>query len=176
VGGVKEDALEVPLAVGEVDEIDAGVGEADGRELDPAAPQGGDAQGGADGVGADDRFGTEGGVFVDNQIVEDEAGEREQIEAHSVEMDRAAEAVADTVGDALLIAIHADERREKDQKKDRQRCEGQVKKAAEGTRAERGRAVSVDGFAILVGWIHFLHEFYVLSGRFSVVCSMVKSF
>ena len=34
VGGLEEDALEVPLAVGEVDEVDAGVGEADGGELD----------------------------------------------------------------------------------------------------------------------------------------------
>src|SRR5258708_2711149 len=66
VGGVEEDALEVPLAVGEVDEIDAGVGEADGGELDAAAPEGGDAEGGADRVGADDGVGTECGVFVDD--------------------------------------------------------------------------------------------------------------
>ena len=39
VGGVEEDAFDVPFAVGEVDEVDAGVGEADGGELDAAAPE-----------------------------------------------------------------------------------------------------------------------------------------
>ena len=167
VGGVEEDALEVPLAVGEVDEIDAGIGEADGGELDAAAPEGADAEGGADGVGADDGLGAEGGVFVDDEIFEGEAGEREEVEADFVEMDGAAEAVADAVGDALLIAIDADERREEDEEKDRQGCEGEIEKAAEGAGAERRRAVCVDGFAILVGWIDFLHEF--LSSQLSVL-------
>jgi len=39
-------------------------------------------------------------------------------------MNGAAEAVADAVGDALLIAIDTDERREQDEEKDRQGCEG----------------------------------------------------
>jgi hypothetical protein len=176
VGGVEEDALEVPLAIGEMDEIDAGVGEADGGELDAAAPEGADAKGGTDGVGADNGFGAKGGVFVNDEIFEDEAGEGEEVEADFVEMNGAAEAVADAVGDALLIAIDADERREKDEEKDRQGCEGEIEKTAESTGAERGRAVCVDGFAILVGWIHFLHGFQVLSCQFSVVSLMVKSF
>ena len=44
VGGLEEDGLEVPLAVGEVDEVDAGLGEGDGGELYLAAPEGGDAE------------------------------------------------------------------------------------------------------------------------------------
>ena len=143
VGGVEEDALEVPLAVGEVDEVDAGVGEADGGELDAAAPEGADAEGGADGVGADDGLGAEGGVFVDDEVFESEAGEREEVQADPVEMDGAAEAVADAVGDALLIAIDADERREQDEEKDRQGCEGEVEKAAQGMGAERRAGVCV---------------------------------
>jgi hypothetical protein len=156
---VEEDALEVPLTVGEVDEIDAGVGEADGGELYTAAPEGADAERGADGVGADDGFGAEGGVFLDDEVFEDEAGEGEEVKADFVEMDGAAQAVADGVGDALLIAIDADQRREQHEEKDRQCREGEVEKAAEGAGAERGRAVCLDGFAILVGWIHFPHEF-----------------
>jgi hypothetical protein len=136
VGGVEEDALKVPLAVGEVDEIDAGVSEADGGELDAAAPERGDAEGGADGVGADDGFGAECGVFLDDQIFKDEAGKWEEVEADFVEMDGAAEAVADAVGDALLIAIDADERRKQDEEKDRQRGEGEVQKAAKSSGAE----------------------------------------
>ena len=119
VGGVEEDALEVPLAVGEVDEVDAGVGEADGGELDAAAPEGADAKGGADGVGADDGLGAECWIFLDDEIFENEAGEGKEVQADFVEVDGAAEAVADAVGDALLIAIDADERREEDEEKKR---------------------------------------------------------
>ena len=68
----------LPLA--SVDEVDAGVGEADGGELDAAAPEGADAEGGADRVGADDGLGAEGGVLVDDEVLEGEAGEREEVE------------------------------------------------------------------------------------------------
>jgi hypothetical protein len=136
VGGVEEDTLEVPLAVGEVNEIDAGIGEADGGELDATAPEGAEAKGGADGVGANDRFGAEGGVFVDDQIFENEAGKREEVQADPVEMDGAAETVADAAGDAALIAVDADERREKGKEKNCQSSESEVQKAAEGTGAE----------------------------------------
>jgi len=37
-----------------VDEVDAGFVEADGGELDAAPPEGAEAEGGTDGVGADD--------------------------------------------------------------------------------------------------------------------------
>ncbi len=73
VGGVEEDTFEIPLAVGEVDEVDAGFGEADGGELDAAAPKGAEAEGGADGVGADDGLVAEGGVFVYNKVFKREA-------------------------------------------------------------------------------------------------------
>ncbi len=158
VRGVEEDAFEVPLAVGEVDEVDAGIGEADGGELDAATPEGADAQGGSDGVSADDRLGTECGVFVNDEIFENEAGEGQEIQADLIKMNGAAEAVADAVGDAPLVAIDADERREQNEEKDRQGSNGEVEKAAEGAGAERRRPIGVDDFVILIGWIHFLHE------------------
>ena len=96
------------LPLRQVDEVDAGVGEADGGELDAAAPEGAEAEGGADGVGADDGLGAEGGVFVDDEVFEGEAGEREEVEDDSVEVDGAAEAVADAGGDAVLVAVDAD--------------------------------------------------------------------
>ncbi len=136
VGGVEEDALEVPLPCCGVDEVDAGVREADGGELDAAAPEGADAKGGADGGGADDRLGAEGGVFVDDEVLEREAGERQEIETDPVEMNGAAEAVADAVGDAPLIAIDADERGKKDEEKDHQGCEGEVEEAAQNMGAD----------------------------------------
>ncbi len=51
VGGVEENALEVPLPCCGMDEVDAGLVEADGGELDSPGPQGAEAGGGADGVG-----------------------------------------------------------------------------------------------------------------------------
>jgi hypothetical protein len=140
-----------------VNEIDAGVAEADGGELDAATPEGADAKRSADGVGTDDGLGTEGRIFVDDEIIEGEAGEREEIQADLVEVDGAAEAVTDAISDALLITIEANERREQNEEKDRQGREGHVEKAAEGTGAERRREICSDGFAILVGWISFLH-------------------
>ncbi len=76
-----------------MDEVDAGVGEADGGELDVAAPEGAEAEGGADGVGADDGLVAEGGVFADDEVLEGEAGEREEVERDVVEVDGTAEAV-----------------------------------------------------------------------------------
>ena len=93
VRGLEEDAFEVPLAVGDVDEVDAGVGEADGGELDALSPEGADAQGGAHGVGADDGLAAEGGIFVDDEVFESEAGERQQVQGDVVEVDGTAEAV-----------------------------------------------------------------------------------
>ena len=128
LGGVEEDAVEVPLAVGEVDEVDAGVGEADGGELEAAAPEGGDAEGGVDDVGADDGLVAEGWVFVDDEVFKGEAGEREEVEGDLVEVDGAAEAFAYAVGDAALIAVEADERREDNEEEDgdsgERRCRG----------------------------------------------------
>jgi hypothetical protein len=142
-----------------VDEIDAGlVGEADGGELDAAAPERAEAEGDANGAGADSGFGTEGRVLVDDEVFEGEAGEREEIEADFVEMDGAAQAVADAVGDALLVAVEADERGEQNEEKNRQSGKSHVEKAAERADADGRWDVCIDGFTILVGWIHFLHE------------------
>jgi hypothetical protein len=124
VGGVEEDALDVPLSIGEVDEIDARVGEADGGELDAAPPEGTDAKGGADRVGADDGLGAEGGIFIYDKVFEGEAREGEEVKADFVEMDGAAETVADAVRDASLIAIEADERWEKNEEKNSKGREG----------------------------------------------------
>ena len=66
-----------------------------------------------------------------------------------------------------LVAVDADQRREKNEEKDDQSRDGEVEKAAEGVGAESRRGVCVDGFAVLVGWIHFLHEF--LSSQLSVL-------
>jgi hypothetical protein len=73
-------------------------------------------------------------------------------------MDGAAEAGADAVGDALLIAVDADERRKQNEQKNDQRCEGQIEKSAKSVGAESWWGVCVDGFAILVGGIHFRHK------------------
>ena len=78
MGGVEEDAVEVPLAVREMDEVDAGVGEADGGELEAAAPEGADAEGRVDGGGTDDGLVAECGVFVDDKVFEREAGDEDE--------------------------------------------------------------------------------------------------
>jgi hypothetical protein len=80
VRGVEEDAFEVPLPCCGVDKVDAGFREADGGELDAAKPERTDPEGGTDRVGADDRLRAEGGVFVDNEVVQREAGKREEIQ------------------------------------------------------------------------------------------------
>jgi hypothetical protein len=170
VRGVEEDALKVPLPCRSVDEVDAGlVGEADGGELDAAAPERAEAEGDADGAGADNWLGAKGGVLVDNEVFEGEAGEREEIETDLFEMDGAAETIADAVGDALLIAAEVDKRRKQDEEKDCQSGKGQVEKAAERMGAERRWDVCVHDFALLPGWIHFLHEFPFLSCQLSVL-------
>ena len=144
VGGVEEDAVEVPLAVGEMDEVDAGVGEADGGELEAAAPEGGDAEGGVDDVGADDGLVAEGGVFVDDEVFEREAGEREEIEGDLVEVDGAAEALANAVGDAALIAVEADKRRQENEEQYGDSGERDVEEARERAPADSWRHVVVN--------------------------------
>ena len=105
LGGFEEDAFDVPLAVGGVDQIDAGLFQADPGELDLFAVEGGDAEGRLDLVGADDGLGAEGGVFGDDEVCELEAGEGKKDEGDAVEMDRAAEAGADAGDDAALEAV-----------------------------------------------------------------------
>ncbi len=177
VGGVEEDAVEVPFAGGEIDEVDAGVGEADGGELEAAAPEGGDAEGGVDGVGADDGLVAEGGVFVDDEVFKGQAGEREEIEGDLVEVDGAAKAFADAVGDAALVAVETDQRRKQNEEKDDQTGEDDVGQPTEGSAADGWRDVVVDEFAgvfvwglhWVVGWVHFLHLSSVFSCRLSVL-------
>jgi hypothetical protein len=140
-----------------VNEVDAGVSEADGGEFDASAPERADTQGGTDGVGADDRLGAESGVFVDDESFEGEAGKGEEIQAYLVEMDGAAEAGADAVGDALLIAIDADERREENEEKEDKSRAGEIEKATERVDAEGWWGVRGRVFGLFVGWIHFLH-------------------
>ncbi len=162
VGGMEEDAFEIPLSCRGVDEVDTGVSEADRGELDAPAPERTDSQGGADGVGANDGLGAECGILVDDEILKGEAGEGEEIQADLVEVNGAAEADADAVCDALLVAIDTDERWEQDEEEENERHDRQVEKAAESVGAERRGNVCVRGFAILVGWIHFLHEFVLI--------------
>jgi hypothetical protein len=171
VGGVEEDVIEVPVAVGEMDEVDAGVGEADGGELEAAAPEGADAEGRVDGSGADDGLVAEGGVFVDDEVFEGEAGEREEIQGYPIQMDGTAEAFADACCDALLIAIETDEWWKQNEEEDSEGGEGDVEKTAEGSAADGWRDVGVRGGDVnrLVGWIHFLH----LSSQLSVLSSQL---
>ena len=94
----------------------------DGGELDLAAPEGGDAQVGVDGHGADDGLVAEGGVLADDEVRDGEAGEGKEGEGDVVEMDGAAEALADAGGDAALVAVDADEGRdEREEEKARSR-------------------------------------------------------
>ena len=46
---------------------------------------------------------------------------------------------------------------QKNEEKDDKSSDGEVEKAAEGVGAESRRGVCIDGFAVLVGWVHFLH-------------------
>ncbi len=132
VSSVEQDALEVPFAGRGVDKVDARFGEADGRELDPAPPKRANAKGGTNGVGADDRLGAKGGIFIDDEIFEGKAGERQEIQTHLVEVDRPAEARTDAVGNASLIAIDADKGREEDEEKDHPAPRGTNKEGGEG--------------------------------------------
>jgi hypothetical protein len=156
---MEKNALDVPLACRIVDEVDAGFGEADGGELDTTTPERTDTEGCTDGVCADDRFGAERGVFVDDKIFESEAGQRKEVQADSIEMDRAAEAGTDAVRDALLIAADADQRRKEHEEKNNQHGDGKIEKPMQGAGAESRGDINVRGLAILVGWmIQFLHE------------------
>jgi len=158
VSGVEEYGLKVPFAVGEVNEVDAGgFAEADGGELDAVAQERAEAKGCTDGGGADDGFGAEGGVFVDDEVIEREAGEREKIEADVVEMNGAAEAVADAGGDSFLVAIEADVRRQQNEQQHGEGCESQIENPTKCAAAEGLGVVGLEGFSLLVGGVHFLH-------------------
>ena len=143
-----------------MDEIDAGLGEADGGELDAAAPEGAEAEGGTDGVGPDDGLRAEGGVFVNDEVLECEAGERKEIEADFVEVDGAAEAVADAGGDAALVAVavDADVWGKQDQQKQSEGRERQIEESTERVDADDRGGVCSRGISLLVGGICFLHE------------------
>ncbi len=73
-------------------------------------------------------------------------------------MNGAAEAFADAVGDAALVAVEANQRRKQDKEKDRQSREDDIQQTTERATADGRRNISVDEFAWLEGWIHFLHE------------------
>ena len=118
--GMKEDALKVPLAVGEVDHVNAWVTEADRGDFDATTPERADAEGRTDGGCANNGLGAEGGILINDEVFKGEAGERQEIEADVAEMDGAPKAIADAGGDALLIAVEADEGRKEDEKKDRE--------------------------------------------------------
>jgi hypothetical protein len=96
--------------------------------------------------------------------LEDEAREREEVQADFVEMDGATETVADAGGDASLVVIDADQRREQNEEENGKGGEGEIEKAAEDAGAERGRAVGLDSFAIVVGWIDFPHSWLLVAG------------
>src|ERR1700679_2831401 len=91
-------------------------------------------------------------------------------------MDGAAEAVADAVGDALLITVDADQWREKSEEKNDECGDGEIEETSQGATAESRVLVhcrGIDGsLDMLVGWIHFLHG---CPGRqFSVVRSQCE--
>lgn len=82
-----------------------------------ATPERGEAQGGLDGVGANNRLGAKGRIFSDDQVFDGEAGQRKQRERDAVEVNRAAEAVSDTGSDAPLVAPEVDQRGKEDEQK-----------------------------------------------------------
>ena len=162
--GLEKDALDVPAAVGGVNEVDAGFGEADGGELDLAAPEGRDAHAGVDKVGADDGLGAEGGIFADDQVLDGKAGEREDREGDAVEVNGTAEAVTDGGGDAALKAADVYKRRPEDERRYDKQYESDVDEAA----SERGARTLVcsgkrrglrGGLSVrrCVQWISLLH-------------------
>jgi hypothetical protein len=67
-----------------------------------------------------------------------------------------AEAVADTGGDAALVAVDTNVWREQNQKRDSQSSAGEIKQA---TKSTRGAVLCFDGVVcLLVGGIGLLHE------------------
>ena len=80
VRGLQDKAPDVPLAVRGEDQIDAGLGQRDAGELDLAAPERAEAEVGANLAGAKDRLGAEGGILVDDKVLQGKAGDREQVE------------------------------------------------------------------------------------------------
>ena len=118
LGGLEEEALEVPAAVGVVDEVEAGRVEGDAGELDAATPERADAERGADAVGADDGLVAEAGILLDDEVLEGEAGQRQQVERDAIEMDGATERGADAGDDAALEAVDVDQRRNQREQKD----------------------------------------------------------
>ena len=108
-----------------------------------------DAERGADGVGADDGLGAEGGIFVDDEVLDGEAGEREEGEGDAVEVDGAAEALTDAGGDAALKAVDADQRRHEDEQQQRQAGRERRREAASERGAEDGVVVQRHSGAVL---------------------------
>jgi len=104
-----------------VDEVDAGSdagvarAECDAGEFNALAPEGGDAEGGADLAGTEDGLGAEGGILLDDEVFQGDAGHREQGEGDAIEVDGAAKRCADVGGDAALETADADERRDEDE-------------------------------------------------------------
>ncbi len=119
-GGLKDKALQIPVAIGGADEVNAGVGQRDAGELDAAAPERTDAKVGADLAGAQDGLGAEGGGLIDHEVLQREAGDGQQIEADPVEVDGAAERGADVERDAALVAADVDVGRQKREQQKRE--------------------------------------------------------
>ena len=118
--GLKHKALQVPVAIGGADEVDAGVGQDDAGELDVFAPERAEAKVCANLAGAQDGLGAEGGVLIDHEVLQRDAGDGQQIEADPVEVDGAAERGADVARDAALVAADVDVRRQKREQKKRE--------------------------------------------------------
>ena len=94
-------------------EVDAGIVEVDAADFEPLTPERGKAQEDGDGGRAEERLGSEAGVFLYGEVVNGEARQREDFKVHGAEVDGVSEAAREAVGDGAVVAADVDERQQK---------------------------------------------------------------
>lgn len=110
--GAAEKRLEIPAtglgrAAG-LGDVDAGIVEADGSEFEMAREEAGQAGDGFKGGDVSERLDAEGGIFVDDDIVDGEAGAGEKAEVDGADFDFAAEGAFEGGADARSEAVAAE--------------------------------------------------------------------
>ncbi len=105
-----------------MNEIEAGLVDANAAELELPAPERGEADGSGDGASVEDGLGTVSGILVDREVGDDEAWSRQDAEFHGGEADGAAKSGGDQRGDAVLVAGDADERGKDQQGDEDENC------------------------------------------------------
>ena len=146
--GLQQNALDVPAAVRALDEIEAGFVKRDAGKLDAPTPEGGPAESGAHGVGADDGFSAEGRVLADDEVGQRQRGQRKQRQRKGVHVDRPPQAGGDAACGLAAEAIDIEQRWQHDREQHRKQDAEDVRDTASVRKLQASR---LEVFGVEVG-------------------------